>query len=165
MEIWGSVVVLQAWECGWMPLWHWGNAHMQLFRCIARSRHFSKWKMCYKRFKRVDEVSSEACSAAPQELSCKKREPLSSSLPFCILQPMQAGSKCASDKSEQWQRRSGSSQRSEDRWRAGKACSLLQGSSVSLFTSSALYLLLRYSMSQHEQSRSLRPVLLLWHSR
>lgn len=47
----------------------------------------------------------------------------------------------------------------------GEACNLLQGSSVSLFTSSALYLLLRYSMSRHEQSRSLRPVLLLRHSR
>lgn len=159
MEIWGSVVVLQAWECGWMLLWHWGNAHKQHFRrCTARSRRSEKCvtkglKEWMKWVPRHALQVPRSCHARRGSLSSPP------SLPSCVLQPMQAGSKCASDKSEQWQRRSGSSQRSEDKCRAGKACSLLQGSSVSLFTCSALYLLLRYSISQHKQSRSLRPVL------
>lgn len=164
MEIWGSVVVLQAWECGWMLLWHWGNAHMQHFRCTTRSRLSEKCvtKGLKERMKWVPRHALQLHRSCHARRGSRSSPP---SLPFCILQPMQAGSKCASDKSEQWQRRSGSSQRSEDRWRAGKACSLLQGSSVSLFTSSPLYLLLRYSLSQHEQSRSLRLVLLLWRNR
>lgn len=46
--------------------------------------------MCYKRFKRADEVSSEACSAGPQELSCKKREPFFSSIPPLLRPPAHA---------------------------------------------------------------------------
>lgn len=160
MEIWGSVVVLQAWECGWMLLWHWGNAQMQHFRTTALAR---------RREKCVTKGLKEWLKWVPRHAlqvhrSCHaRRGSLSSppSLPFCVLQPMQAGSPCASDKSKQWQRHSGSSQRSEDRWRAGKACNLLQGSSISLFARSALYFLLSYSMSEREQSPSLRPILLL----
>lgn len=61
---------------------------MQHFRrCTACSRLSEK--CVTKKFQRADEVSSEACAAGPQELSCKKREPL-----FACIPPSASSSPC-----------------------------------------------------------------------